>query len=1387
MKKLVSFAAFCALGLGMLNAQLTQVVNEVFYDPNVGPPVAGYPAGYVTYRVYAELNDPADFVSSIFAISGCHDLMVTGDNAIFNDNIGGATSGDGINAGFCGFAPTICYESWFTIGRENTAAPGNAVGVIASCPNAGVFAASLGNVNPAPNLNVCDGAIYAIIGDVNGYPTGPNNRVLLGQFTVPAGTLTYNLNLQIFNDGFGAQEIRYVWDGTNVGCGSPTEVNGECLGLIFPEPALCLLEPNDICTNAIDVSCGDVVLGSTVNATNDGAPFCVVSQITNGVWYTLTNAAAGDLVTLNLCNPGTNYDTKISVFEGGCGALTCVTGDDDEPGCNFASLVSFTADGGEYLILVHGFGLGDEGEFEMTITCQSQGCTDAGACNYDAGADVDDGSCDYSCIGCNNFLACNYGGPSITISDGSCCFTNCVTLTLFDSFDDGWNGAVYTIYDDTNTPLYTGTLSGNSGEVVSLCFADGCYTIDVTAGDWPAEISWDLDGIDGGAYTGGAPELYGFALGGAVCGVPGCTDPAACNFDFFAIVDDGSCTYPTVTITLEDTFGDGWNGNNYFIYDDSNAEVATGTLVNGFGPQVDGLCLGTGCYTLTIDGGIFDDEVEWTLDGVDGGPISGFAPNGAPIIDFPFSVGGAVCVVLGCTDVNACNYDINATQDDGSCQFPPAEDDCAGALVSTFGVSQVIDNSCATADGPDQSCAFLGAATENDIWVSFVAPASGNVRIQASGDGSLTLTDTVIEVYDACGGNSVGCDDDAGVGLFSLVNIAACDLVAGQTYYVQITGWQGDSGTANLLISITDILGCTDPLAINYDSCANVDNGTCSYGLATLAINPTFFPGCVGIAGATTLPGAGSGLPSNGPFGGNPDDEVFYELIAPCNGALKVVVDGNPGFDAVVELMDASFNALDAVDATLNGDTEIAYSDGIIAGDTYYVRIYDWFTGATGSFTVCLTAYCASSADDPYPTLTYQACDVYKCDFIPGAAGYNWNLTPQGGGATLTYSSPNNNTFLTLSNLSGPVVYGVTYDVVIDVRFTDPDLGPIVVAGVITDVLVMDAAPVTELRSDFVNGNYALNANIRCAQSCGADNYIWRITPSGGSALPDVTVPGNSTIVNLCSFTGILPGTTYSVEVAVVYGGIQYAFGPANPINTTAQPVVTLRLADNCANAGPLALGYTIFTSAFVPCAKDWTWEFTRTDVPELPIYWRKGNGVRTLKLSDVKGIITNIPLLVAGGTYNVRVKPEYGNFLGQGNDVPGLQPQYDFATNYGGVQQICIVGAGVIGAGENASVTEGTTPVRDTGVSIAAALYPNPTNGSFVNLNINNINEATDRVLVDIYDAFGKLVRSEQFATNGSSLNTVINFNGEIANGVYMVNIIVGDKVQTERLVIQK
>ncbi len=138
----------------------------------------------------------------------------------------------------------------------------------------------------------------------------------------------------------------------------------------------CELPPaNDNCDGAIAISCGDSVLGTTINSTDDTAvaPDCGTPTSAPGVWYVYNDTTG--LVTdilLSTCSTNTNYDTKISVYTGDCGAppLTCVAGNDDSPNCtNFQSEVEFQSDGNTtYYILVHGFG-GATGDFELTMTC----------------------------------------------------------------------------------------------------------------------------------------------------------------------------------------------------------------------------------------------------------------------------------------------------------------------------------------------------------------------------------------------------------------------------------------------------------------------------------------------------------------------------------------------------------------------------------------------------------------------------------------------------------------------------------------------------------------------------------------------------------------------------------------------------------------------------------------------------------------------------------------------------------------------------------------------------------------------------------------------------------------------------------------------------------
>ena len=91
-------------------------------------------------------------------------------------------------------------------------------------------------------------------------------------------------------------------------------------------------------------------------------------------------------------------------------------------------------------------------------------------------------------------------------------------------------------------------------------------------------------------------------------------------------------------------------------------------------------------------------------------------------------------------------------------------------------------------------------------------------------------------------------------------------------------------------------------------------------------------------------------------------------------------------------------------------------------------------------------------------------------------------------------------------------------------------------------------------------------------------------------------------------------------------------------------------------------------------------------------------------------------------------------------------------------------------------------------GATIADELrmFPNPNQGDVLNFSLSAIAEGVHTVSVDIYDLTGKRMSARTIAVSGGNVNTVLDLQGELAAGMYVVNITAGDKSYTERLVIQ-
>ena len=231
MKKLFTLLAVFAFAV-TASAQLTGIVHEVFYTDDSS--IAGYPAGFTTYRIYAELADGSDAVTAVYAEPGSDLLLGTENDEIWNSNFGG-TVGTELNPAFFPAFPESQYDSMVTIGRENSGVPGASITAVAVLPSSTAISTAFGTDSPlAPEIDtdlvLQDGTWFSTPDGANTTGQGANFRVLLAQITT-SGDLEYNLNLQLIDGGLGGTAYKYVWNPASVD--EANELDGSALGMSY--------------------------------------------------------------------------------------------------------------------------------------------------------------------------------------------------------------------------------------------------------------------------------------------------------------------------------------------------------------------------------------------------------------------------------------------------------------------------------------------------------------------------------------------------------------------------------------------------------------------------------------------------------------------------------------------------------------------------------------------------------------------------------------------------------------------------------------------------------------------------------------------------------------------------------------------------------------------------------------------------------------------------------------------------------------------------------------------------------------------------------------------------------------------------------------------------
>jgi len=260
--------------------------------------------------------------------------------------------------------------------------------------------------------------------------------------------------------------------------------------------------------------------------------------------------------------------------------------------------------------------------FLITSNEITLGCTDPNYLEYDPNATIDDGSCvELSVYGCNNPWAINYNDEA-DLDDGSC---------IYEIYNgDGFVTSDCSILGDFETQVnisndqITFNYFGES-IILPIIYADGSYlelesTSHIIQGGL-LDVQFNSPNVDGNILYSSIElyiDMYGMT---EECNVEidlginpyfGCTDNNAFNYNPWANIDDGNClNYPQYDC----------NGNWYQSY--QQEWIGSGDCQSGF-PNFN-------CEEFDFDGGD---------------------------------------CLNGCTDESACNFDVWANADNGTCIYP---------------------------------------------------------------------------------------------------------------------------------------------------------------------------------------------------------------------------------------------------------------------------------------------------------------------------------------------------------------------------------------------------------------------------------------------------------------------------------------------------------------------------------------------------------------------------------------------------------------------------------------------------------------------------------------------------------------------------------------------
>ena len=503
-----------------------------------------------------------------------------------------------------------------------------------------------------------------------------------------------------------------------------------------------------------------------------------------------------------------------------------------------------------------------------------EGCTAMEACNYNADATVDNGLCELpgtpcddaneltlndvlgtDCVcagdllGCTNAGACNFNADA-GADDGSCYFPgdNCDDNNAASNNDVYGSDCVCAGIVPTNTILDIVVNSEVHNTLEAAVLAAGLEG--ALAGPGPLTVFAPTDAAFEALPAGTLDALLADPTGALTqVLLYHVVAAAALSTDLSDGQMIATLQGQDVTVTI--------SGGNVFIND---AQVIVADIIadNGVVHVIDAVLV----PSFAVEGCTATEACNYNADAtVDNGSceLPGFPCDDANEMTVNDVLGlDCVCAgdLMGCTNTSACNFDVNAGADDGSCYF--SGDNCDDGNVATEGDVYGADCVCAgteptntvvdiVVNSPDHNtleAAVIAAGLADDLSgagpFTVFAPTDAAFAALPAGLLDVLLADPTgdlanILLYHVVGGLALSTDLSDGQIIATLQGQAVTvainmGSVMINNANVTVADIIADNGVVHVIdaVLVPQVEGCTAPEACNYNPEAVIEDGSCA-------------------------------------------------------------------------------------------------------------------------------------------------------------------------------------------------------------------------------------------------------------------------------------------------------------------------------------------------------------------------------------------------------------------------------------------------------------------------------------------------------------------------------------------------------------------------------